>query len=239
MIELVVYPDAHPEVTSVDGYVQHKAGFLGSDGMTWADLLTNAGIGGAFDDEQYAFCGFQASTTINQWNTLIRSMLLFDTSSIPVGAIIVSAILSLYGAGKFDTLSSAPTINVFSSLPASDTQLVTADFLTIGDTSLCDTDLSYADFDITDFNNFTFNASGKAAITKAGITKLAIRNVNYDLAAIAPPWVSGSKSSYVYWYQAKEGGGYRPKLTITYRVRKGNIHIDQLKYQHVERMQVR
>ena len=59
------------------------------------------------------------------------------------------------------------------------------------------------------------NATGLAAINLTGATEIGIRNVNYDVANVAPSWQS-YVSANIYWYTADQGAGYKPKLELTY-----------------------
>ena len=130
-----------------------------------------------------------------------------------------SAVLTVYGSGKSDGLNISPTINVFASNPASNTQLIPADYATLGSTPLCDTPITYADFKTGtpgDPNTFALNAAGLAAISKTGITKLGLREASYDAPDIAPPpWVADKMSAITSW-SADKGGLYKPKLVVTY-----------------------
>ena len=115
---LTVYPDADPESSSVDGYAGHEAG-----SSTWAFLV---GAAGTVSDSSFDFlycCYIQPSATTDTWAFIERGILLFDTSSIPSGATIISATLSLYGVDKNDHLSITPSVNIYASNPNIDTGL--------------------------------------------------------------------------------------------------------------------
>ncbi|MBA7468597.1 hypothetical protein ES707_03848 [subsurface metagenome] len=212
MAELVVYPDAHPEVTSVDGHASH---IDGTEQSTWAELVAGTGNSANSNFDYLVFFLAYSSATTNRWRNLGRGILLFDTSAIPADAVIISATLSIYGYYKNDDLSILPDVNVYSSAPASSIHLVIGDYDSLGSTPFCDTPITYDNFKIGDYNDFIFNAAGLAAIVKGGITKLGLRNANYDVANVAPAW-STSHSAALYAYSADKGGIYRPKLTITY-----------------------
>ncbi len=213
------YPDAHPESTSVDGYVAHFTGSIGT-GISWSAL--RAASGNESDDDgteciNWGLAYFTSDTTgqDNLWTYLIRGIALFDTSFLPDDAIIESAVLSLYGAAKMDGLSVAPSTNIYSANPASNTDLESSDFVNVGTIAFCDEPITYAAWVTNGYNDFILNAEGLAAISKTGVTKIGIRNANYDAAGVAPAWKRNSSSG-VEWYQADKGSGYEPKLVIEY-----------------------
>lgn len=215
MAELVVYPDAHPETASVDGEVGQRGA-----NVTWATLV--GGAGSIFDDDNIsnAVIHIDSDANVDRWDGLWRGIFLFDTSALSEGAIIVSAILSLYGSEelgeeKTDELGISPNVNIFASAPASNIGLENGDFATLGSVPFCDTPITYAAWVDGAYNDFILNDVGLLAISKTGITKLGTRNVNYDLDEVLPGWIA-DKKSYLYCYQAEGDADKRPRLTITY-----------------------
>ena len=188
---------------------------------TWATL--RAGAGTAVSTVVNDLTVFiQSTTTSNQWQQINQSILTFDTSSLPNDAIITSVTLSLYGETKTDNLSISPEINVYGASPASDDDLVTADYGTVGATAYCDTPIGYAGWNTGTpgtANTFIFNLSGIAAVSLVGDTKLGLRN-NFDASGTPPTW-SSNKSSDINPWSADKGGGYRPTLEVTYYVTGG------------------
>ncbi len=211
VLKEISYPDPAPEVTSVDGYVYHN------ERLTWAQIIIAAG-NAANDGDPIIYYTYAAAATEyypNKWERLYRSILLFDTSPLPDNAVIIAAILSIYGSEKIDELGVNPDLNVYSSDPASEVALVGGDFNSLGSTPLCDTPISYANWNTAGYNNFPLNATGRAAISKTGITKLGLRNANYDVAGNVPSWTAEKRFA-LWGYGADKGEGYKPKLTITY-----------------------
>lgn len=205
------YPDANPESTSVDGYVQYYL----STGATWATMHDDTG-GTQVNSDGTTFGVFIQAHGSTNWTYLKRSYALFDTSAIPDGVTISSATLSIKGTAKADAEGWAPTLNIYSGVPASDTNLVAADYnkAQFGTTAYCDTAITYAGFNTAAYNDFVLNATGIAAIDKAGITKIGIRNVNYDVADTAPSWVA---TAYFTLYAATAdtaGTASDPKLVV-------------------------
>ena len=209
------YPDANPEVSSVDGHVAHYAGAVGD---TWANIRNGAGTHYADSGNILHSAWIQAANS-NLWVQIKRGVLLFDTSSLTAQATIISATLSIFGSDKDDQLGCSPDINVYASAPVSNIALEAGDYDSLGIIPLCDIPITYANWSITTYNNFLLNTVGLAAISKTGVTKLGLRNANYDVANVEPTWVSGLVSSYLFAYQADKGVGFKPKLVIVYHTR--------------------
>lgn len=204
------YPDAHEETTSVDGYARHT-----ESGLTWAQLVAGAGsVGGASEAELQPM---HIEWYTNEWWNLWRGFFLFDSSGLGASAVISAGVFSIYGTEKYDACSITPDINVYSSAPASNTDIVAGDFDSVGSTAYCDTAITYANFDDAGYNDFTFNATGLAAISKTSITKLGTRNANYDVTGNTPGYSNGNAYSRVKCYFADQGSN-KPKLVITYTI---------------------
>ncbi len=220
------YPDAHPETTSVDGYVGSTA-YASEAGVDWATLRADAG--GQAGDTQALYgtiTDFLSDITphTNKWRYLYRCIILFDTSGLPDSATISAATLSLYGHTKTDPTSNTPDVNIYSSAPASDTALVNGDFDSLGDAPLCGTPITYGNWNILGYNDFIFNAAGLATISKTGVSKFGTRGgTKYDITgASAPTWGSYVRT-YIYGYMAEQGNGYKPKLVVTYSTGGGTV----------------
>lgn len=207
---LTVYPDPHPEVTSVDGYARRH----GVDEI-WADLISGAGTGASDTITANSIYLYSSSTT-NQWQDLARCVLLFDTSGLSGGAIISAAVISLRGYEKQDQLSATPDMNVYTSNPASNTAVVGADYGAFGAVAQCDTPLTYANWNTSGYNDFDLNSTGIGNINATGISKFGLRNANYDVAAVAPPWLSVQLSVMRGYSADRTGTANDPKLVITY-----------------------
>jgi hypothetical protein len=203
MASLTFYP-------SLDGKLYHHL-----NQSTWAYLVAAAGTNASYTDSQTGLMLIYSESTQDRWSELYRAVFLFDTSSIPSNAVITGATFSIYGTTKYDTLGSTPEINIYSSDPASNTELVAGDYDSLGSTAFCDTPITYAGYSTSGYNDFVLNSTGLAAISTTGITKLGIRNSNYDVAETSPTWVA-SKLSGFYCYYSEQGTGYQPKLVVTY-----------------------
>ena len=202
------YPDMHPETTSVDGYVQR-----GGIQQTWAEIWGGAGqdhLDNVATEPVYIYAG----SSSNMWLYLLRTIFLFDTTSIPSGATISSAKVSLHLYLKTDGLLILPAANIFASNPASNNDLINADYQCLG-TVPFSSEIGYNDWAEETRHDFPLNANGLAAINKGGITKLGLRESKYDAPNITPAWVK-DKFSYFYIYAAEKGGDYRPYLEVTF-----------------------
>ncbi len=211
---LTFYPDADPETSSVDGRVQQA-----STNIAWGTLVGAAGSQ-AYPSEASSDIRFLAGSTTDLWDRIYRLITLFDTSNLPDTASISAATLSLHGkVGKTDGCLATPTVNVYSSNPANNNNLVAADYATLGTTAFCDSPIAYADWveggtaNIY-YNDFALNASGIAAISTIGVSKFGFR-FNYDATSTAPNWVSVG-STLISVYTTEKGAGFQPKLVVTY-----------------------
>lgn len=206
------YPDPDPETTTFDGSVVRS----GVD-EPWSTLRSGAGTG--VDDTVVWLRGvsFIASTTTNQWATLWRAELVFDTSGIGAANDVSAAVLSLYGNGQqADPTGNAPNIDIYASSPASYTGATATDYSGIGSVSQTGAPISYAGWLGSAYNAFTLNPTGRATIVKTGLSAFAIRNPNYDVANVAPAWASGAWT-YIECYAADQAGKANdPKLVVTY-----------------------
>ena len=204
---LTVYPDAGTGATTVDGFVRRVV-----DSGTWADIHDGVGtsVNATSASETYFYWYFGGAG-----NELRRTILTFDTSSLGSGATISAAVMSLFGAGKADGAGKSPNIDIYASTPASNNNLVAADYQQIGTTSQTGSPITYANYSTTTYNDFTFNSTGTSTISTTGISKFGARNANYDVANVDP--ASTSFGTYMSGYYADQAGTANdPKLVITY-----------------------
>jgi hypothetical protein len=202
---LTVYP-------SLDGTVSR-----GAAAADWTTLNTSAGTAAnttlaTFNIEA------DAGNTSNTWITLIREIILFDTSALNSAhvAAITAVTFSLYATGKFDGLAATPSVDIYTSSPTSNTALVAADYQQVGTISQTGAALAYASITTNAYNDFAFNATGIGNIAMNGISKFSVRNANYDVPIVAPPWVIFSNYSIAFSSSRAAGTTHDPKLVITY-----------------------
>jgi hypothetical protein len=227
MTAITVYPDAHPETTSIDGIVAQDNGYEGAR-MSWAVARAAAGNkvwsgdwdtqGEVWDNGFYCnLAYFRGDTDTGSWIALYRSIIVFDTSKIPPGAKILSATLRLRGFTKAANLGVLPNVNIYKAHPLQDAVLVGTDFARIDSDPLCDLAISYANWVVNGYNYFELNALGLSYINKFGVTKIGVRNANYDVAGVAP---TAGATGGVGWWQAEgisyHDQSYVPALTVEY-----------------------
>lgn len=215
---MTFYPDAHVETSTVDGLAGR---YMTNE--TWPDITGNAG-NHHFDDVDWMTVAFiQTNTVQDRWWNNRRAFALFDATSLPPAAVIDLAELDFYGrlaadgGHKTDGLNINPNVNIYASTPASNIDLVNADYQEfINEPPLCTGPISYT-FWSEGYNVFALNSAGRAAISKTLISKFGTQNTNYDVYQIAPNW-SASQISYLCAYPAEKGSGYKPKLVVTYHL---------------------
>lgn len=215
-----VYPDPFPGVTSCDGRSRRD-----SVDETWATIIAGAGVTSSSNIAIPSAWEIQGSTTLNQFQRLTRAMFLFDTSPLGSGATVVSATVSLFGVAKSDALGATPDIDLYSCTTVTDTNIVNADFSTTGSTSMTGSPMSYASQTTGAYNVFTLNGSGTANINPGGISRFATRNASYDVAAVAPTWVSAASSLLAVNGAEATGNANDPKLDVTYDAIIGLLRI--------------
>jgi hypothetical protein len=208
-------PDAHPETTSVDGYISR-----GGVNETFATI--RGGAGTASDDSIGGAAGvprITATSTTNQYSLLTRGVFLFDTSPLSDTATISSGTFSLNSAAKADGLTQS--IGITSSNPASNTALANADYAVanFGSTKFA-TDKTIASITVNQYEDYDLNASGIAAISLVGITKFASRFAS-DIDNSAPTWVSVG-DSFVTPVMA-DSPSNKPKLVVNFTVRDEDL----------------
>jgi hypothetical protein len=209
MATMTFYPDAHPESTTVDGFVR-----TAQYSETW-DTIHNAASG---DDVQDANalnpCIMIISGPIpGRWQGILRGIFLFNTSTLPAGITITQAVLKLYGWVAVDNLHITPDVNIYSCTPSSNIVLALSDYPNFGTTPLS---TPISNWNASGDNEFIIN--DLSVINKSGITKLATRNACYDVADVEPTWDGALKSSYFgcYFADTTEDNHYKPRLIITY-----------------------
>ncbi len=212
---LTAYPDGgDPAATAVDGNVL-RSGLLNE---AWGTIRAGAGNSHDALNQPNHFVEWEdaAAGHTNQWNQLVRSIFLFDTSSLGAGATISAATLSLFGTSKQDDHANTPNIDIYTSTPGSNTTLADSDFGQLGSTSQTGSPTTYASFSTSAYNNFVFNATGLGNISKTGISKFGARNANYDVANVAPTWgASGITKLAGNFAEAATKASPDPKLVVT------------------------
>jgi hypothetical protein len=152
---------------------------------------------------------------LSGYDSLRRYICTFDTSSISDTARITSATLYIRGYSKTNDQAGSwfPTINVVSSTPASNTEIVIGDYDQLG-TSALSSAISYSSFSSSGWNSFSLNSTGLDLISKVGYTRLGIREMVYD-AANSPPYIFGG-NRFEFRFYGNENGTYPIHLEVIY-----------------------
>lgn len=181
------FSNAHPEIVAVDGTIADL-----TNGMTWPAKRLAPGTN-AYSDFATPQVYIGSSTSAYRWRRLSRYAILVDTRTIPVGSQIVSGMLCVRTDSKADPLNILPGLIVTSSNPASDTDLVPADFPRFGDIALSNF-LDWTQIPSSATMTFTLNQAGLDAIVPGGITKLALREYYYDFMGATPAYAYSDTS---------------------------------------------
>lgn len=205
MATITVYPDPNPETSTVDGWV------IKDDSSNWT-TTRDATTGSATSDSG------TESYVQSEFNTpnypIRRVVLLFDTSAIPDGDTIDSAILSMYwDSAKARDTTNGDTVEVVVSNPASNTAVATGDFdrATKWTFTAQATNILISAFTGNAYNDFTLNATGRGNVSKTGISKFGLIGGN-DLNNTTP-----TQRGYIPLDMAEIAGtGQDPKLVVNY-----------------------
>ncbi len=220
---LTVYPNAHTESTSVDGWAADVA-----NDKAWADMQDEPGNRAGDTDTYGIVTKIGASATTNQYESIYRGIFLFDTSGLTASATLSAAVMSLYSARGSSDLSGTNDICVYSSTPASNTAVASGDFDSLGTTELSDVVAEATWVASEAYRAFTLNASGKAAVSLTGVTKLGVRNHTHDAHNSAPGWVSRYTMYLSAYFADNTGDTKDPKLVITYTLPSAGLMANPL-----------
>lgn len=210
-LTLTAYPDPNPETTSVDGQVHRNA-----VDETFATIRAGAGTLANDTDASQEAPNLTGSTTTNQFQTLTRVILLFDTSALTSSATISAAVFSATYTGKASAIGETP-VDIVSSNPASNTGLVAADYGTLGTTKYASK--AYADITTAGaYNDYTLDANGIANVSKTGISKFGER-LGWDTDnSFTGTWASAANTRVNTVFADTAGTASDPKLVVTYTV---------------------
>jgi len=207
------YPDPDPEVTSVDGWLDSRPSPRPQD---W-DFVRAGNLVYPHDDHVNEFVAIYCDRYTDMWYWILREIQLYDTSPIPADSLINDAKLRLLGDYKATNVNFPNAgIVVVTSNPASNTQLIAADWHTFGATMLTNI-ISQDDYNAAGYNTFTFTPDGLAAIIANGITKLGLIESGYDLPNIKPTWGRLWRTTFSWQSADTLTPADRPRLEVTYQ----------------------
>jgi len=205
---LTVYPDAGTGNTTVDGNMDR-----GGVDETFSTIKNGDG-NNSFDTDDRLFFMLEASTTNNQFATMRRSIMCFDTSSMGTGATIDSAIISMYGFINTNALGGTPDLDIVASTPASNNEIVNADYSNLGTTVF--SSIAQSSLSTGAYNDFTLDTNGEANIDVSGISKFGGRTSWDTDNSFGGSWSSGAVLNMIMRSADQAGTSNDPKLTITY-----------------------
>jgi len=200
------YPDA---AGCVDGMLAYTYGLWNT--IIGAGAATSVSTTGAFGGGGL-FC--RNSSWPNEW-TFQRVAWEFDTSSLGSGASVSAASLYLRGRSEGQEHSVTMYSGLYGLTLDASGSIAVGDWNSFGTTKLSDTTFGTSTWRLdSTFNEYPLNVDGISAIDEVGTTQLGWR-VTRD-AENSDPGYEASKYFYIRAYFAEQGGGYKPKLAVTY-----------------------
>jgi hypothetical protein len=215
--DATLHPDANPETNSVDGITIRF-----SNNSTWDSLHDGVGTNHGDVETENSWQSIRSESTTDEWDSLRRLVFLFDTSILR-GAVL-SATMSVYGGNVSNNFSgSNNNIGLFSSSPASNSDLVNGDFdlANWGDTMLAG-DWLTAGSTGSAYRNFSLTGAGIALVNTNGVSKFGLR-LEGDASDTPPTWASNTNET---WTDVRfadyEGTSSDPKLVVITKTRSLN-----------------
>jgi len=212
------FPDANPETSSVDGRVSHDVSSPVT-GRFWASLRGE--VGNQHSDSSSLLPCYEItagpSVVSGAWTRITRSIYLFDTSTLGASATLDDATFSVKIQAKTNTGINSPAMNVYSSAPASDTDLVNGDYNSLG-TTVFSTAITFASQTTSAYNDFLLNTSGEAAVETEDVSNFGIRESVYDGTGSAPSWATNQNMNTQVWMAERTGTSEDPKLVVNFTV---------------------
>ena len=217
---LTKYPDAHDEVTTVDGYARRYI----SSGEVFATLRGSVGT----DYGDSGTTGFPVRITSyggasNKYSYLYRGFILFLTSALTSLASISATTLSFNSSGAATTTCGDTNLCLVTSAPASNIILAASDFQgTWGSTNLYATPFAMSTI-ANGYRTDSISAAGRALISLIGVTKFGLM-LGWDMTGDSTglTWASGTNHTLFTMFFSDYGtpASYSPKLVVTYTLPK-------------------
>lgn len=184
---------------------------------TFATIKAGAGTS-TYGAGTTTFIRLYASGTTNQFAGLYRQFITFDTSAIGAGSTVTAASLTYYYINGLTQLGS-PGWYIFGATPASNTDIVAADYSQYQNTLFA----SLAFPTSVGYYTLTFNASGIAAVSKSGYSKFCSR-LSWDYNGTGWTWASYNYSD-ISFSSIGYPNTYHPTMDVTYISPPGNFLI--------------
>jgi len=220
-LTLTFNPNADPETTSVDGDI-----FRGTT-ESWAAKREATDGTTVNPSATTNWVGYLAGGASPNWANMIRSIFLFDTSSLPDNAEVnVSGTKIRLFVGTNDTTFDYGGVRIVTSTPASNTDVVIGDFDQIGTVAQA-TDIVMASLTVSAYNDFNFNATGVANISLTGVSKFGTRGVKD--ADNAEPAYPGDGIDAGCNVNSADNAANKPELTVVYTLLSTNEELFGIK----------
>jgi len=203
---LTAYPAAGSGGTTVDGNTARV-----SIDETFATIRAGAGNQAVKTTTFDSVTRLAGSTTSNQFAGLNRPIYTFDTTI--VSGTINSSTFSLFINEKQNGVGD-DGLHVVSATPASNNDLVNADFTTLGSTTFGS--VTYAGVTTGAYVDITLNANGRANVTLGGISRFGARGAWDFNNSFTGVWASGGESRLLGYYADEAGTSSDPKLFVDY-----------------------
>ena len=200
-------------------YYPNVDSWLDRSGVNETFSTIRAGAGVTSDAADTVIRGpyLVASATTNQFGTMRRGLVFFDTSAIPDTDTVDSATVSVVGQYKANELGGA-SFHIAQGNAASDIAIVTADYAQANHGTTSFGNIAYADFTtvLGTYNDITLNASGLAAISKTGKSKFSFQHGDDLNNSFTGTWTSGLTNN-IYFYAVDQAGATSdPKLVVVH-----------------------
>ena len=205
-----------------DGWVDHE----NTDSSSVGFDACHDGTGFDYNSTSATFFVGTAKGASSRWY-LYRAFLPFDTSALPNGILISSAILYVYASTNavMDDMS-RDYMAVVQTFQASNTTLVVADFIDCGSDDgtagrAKETPIQKGSSNIqvsnitTGYKSIELNATGIGWVSKTSYTKIGLRTGD-DLEGIAPTLAANGQNKLTCYSSNQTGIGEDPYLSITY-----------------------
>jgi hypothetical protein len=140
----------------------------------------------------------------------------FSLANVPTGHKIIGARFYLYGYTKSATAGNSPAIALTLATPTNPGAITASDFDKTLGPQLSDA-IPYASFQTSAYNPFPLLDSALQYMAPGQIFSLALREANYDIAEISPPWYNGSIWSFYGYSMDHPDPAVRPYLLIAYQ----------------------
>lgn len=205
---LTAYPDVEAGTTTDDRRVFRVPG---GDGETFAVIVAGAGTG----ESGTNYARLSASTVSDQYSTLQRVIMTFDTSSIAAEATVSAATLSINGRTDAASGLGTPDLDIVDASPADDSNIASTDFSNIGTTVYGSVAYGSINFGGSTYTEITLDT---ASVNKGSITRFGGR-ISWDTDGVfGGTWSSGANTQIAFDDADAAGTDKDPKLVVTYSV---------------------